>query len=43
MTVSGPFQMGRGFINGTQMTKDKYMGQCDKIIFEQFIVEVELV
>ena len=37
----GPLNFTRGFINGTQITKDQDTFMCDKIIAEELIANVE--
>lgn len=37
LTIEGPVLFTQGFLNGTQMTKDKNVYQCERLIYEDII------
>lgn len=42
LTLSGPFEFASGFLSGTEVSKDEFVWQCEKLLMEDIIDEAEL-
>jgi len=42
LTLSGPFEFVSGLLSGTEIAKDEFVWECEKILSQDIIEETEL-